>query len=61
VNGERIPKKVLNIKVKGKYPRGRSRWEQQDRKDVTQMEDRLWEEIEAEVWGDRDLVVRQPS
>jgi hypothetical protein len=38
----RIPKKVLNMKMKGKCPRGRqsSRWEQQFRKDVTEKEGR---------------------
>jgi hypothetical protein len=36
MNEERIPM-VLNMKVKGKDPKGRvrSRWEQQARKDVT--------------------------
>jgi hypothetical protein len=40
VNKKRIPKKVLNMKVKGKHPRGRLRlrWEQHVRKDVTQEE-----------------------
>jgi hypothetical protein len=43
--------KVLNMKVKGKCPRGkmRSRWEQQVRKDVTQREGN-----EEELWEDRD-------
>jgi hypothetical protein len=41
MNEERIPKKVLNIKVKRKCPRGilRPRQEQQVRKDVTQKEE----------------------
>jgi hypothetical protein len=46
----------LNIKVKGKHPRGKlkSRWEQQVRKDVTQNEGRTWEETEEwELWGER--------
>jgi hypothetical protein len=40
-NEWRIRKKVLNMKVKGKFPRGRprTRWEQQVRKDVTQKEE----------------------
>jgi hypothetical protein len=46
MNEERIPKKVLNMKVKKrKCPRlkvPRSRWEQQVRKDVTQKEGRTW-------------------
>jgi hypothetical protein len=56
MNKERIPKKVSNMKVKGKHPRGRprSRWEQQVREDVTQREVRPWEEIEEmELWEDR--------
>jgi hypothetical protein len=38
MNEERIPKKISNMKVKGKCPRGRltSRWQQQVRKAVTQ-------------------------
>jgi hypothetical protein len=42
MNEERIPKKVLNMKVKGRHSRGRprSRGEQQVRKDVTQREGR---------------------
>jgi hypothetical protein len=38
----RIPKKVLNMKVKGKWPRGRqsSRWEQQFSKDIIEKEGR---------------------
>jgi hypothetical protein len=33
INKDRIPKKVLNMKIKGKHPRGRlkSRWKQQGR------------------------------
>jgi hypothetical protein len=38
---ERIPQKVLNMKLKGEYPRGRSRWEQQVRKDGIQKEGRM--------------------
>jgi hypothetical protein len=42
MNKDRIPKKSLNMKVKGKCPRGRliSGLEQQVRKDVTQKEGR---------------------
>jgi hypothetical protein len=40
INEERIPNKVLNMKVKRKHPTGRprSRWEQQVWKHVTQKE-----------------------
>lgn len=40
MNKRRSTKKILNMKVKGKRPRGRpwSRWEQKVKKDVTQME-----------------------
>jgi hypothetical protein len=43
MNKERIPKKILKKKVKGKCPRGRprSRWKQYVRKDVTQKR-RTW-------------------
>jgi hypothetical protein len=38
LNGGRIAKKVLNMKLKGRHPRGRPRssWEQQIMKDMTQ-------------------------
>jgi hypothetical protein len=41
MNGDRIPKKVLNMKVYGKCRRGRlkSRQEPQVKKDVTKKED----------------------
>jgi hypothetical protein len=63
---ERIPKKILDMKVKGKWSCGRlkSRWEQQVRKDITQREGRTRDETEKEeeLWEDRDrwrsLVVR---
>jgi hypothetical protein len=60
------PKECSDHKVKGKYPKGRPRsiWEQQVRKDVTQMEERSWK-MESELWEDKDrwrgLVVRQPT
>jgi hypothetical protein len=46
---------VLNMKLRGKILRGRlrSRWEQQVRKDVMQMDGRIWEEIEKRCWEDR--------
>jgi hypothetical protein len=42
MNENRIPKKILNIRVKGKFPRERpiSKLVQQIRKDVTQQEGR---------------------
>jgi hypothetical protein len=42
MNEEKISNEVLNMRVKGKCPRGRprSRWEQQVRKDVTKKEGR---------------------
>jgi hypothetical protein len=48
MNEERIPKKVLNMNMTGKHPRGRprSRKKQQVRKDVTQREGMSWEETE---------------
>jgi hypothetical protein len=61
---KRITKKVFNMKVKGKHPRGRlrSRWEQQVRTDITQKEGRIWEETDVDLWEDRNrwrsLVVR---
>jgi hypothetical protein len=64
MNKERIPKKALNMTVKGKCPKGRlkSRWGQQVRKDVTWSEGRPFEETEEELWEDSDkwrgLVVR---
>jgi hypothetical protein len=66
MNEDRLPKKVLNMKAEGTFPRGRqiSRWEQQVRKDVTQKQ-RTWEHTEQEeLWEDRDrwrgLVVNDP-
>jgi hypothetical protein len=56
INKETIPKKVLNLKVKGKCPRGRLRstWEQQVRKYITHKEGRSWEETEEqELWESR--------
>jgi hypothetical protein len=53
---ERIPRKVFNVKIKGKCSRGslRSKWEQKVKKDVTQMEGKPWEETqEEEMWKDR--------
>jgi hypothetical protein len=49
MNEEIIPKKVLNMKVKGKCSGGRPklRWEEQVRKAVTQKEGRTWEETEV--------------
>jgi hypothetical protein len=62
VNKERIPKNVMNLKVKSKHPfiRPLSTWEQWVRKDVAQMEVRPWEETEEELWKDiwRCLIVR---
>lgn len=46
-NDKRIPEKVLNMKVKHKKRRQRSRWEQKFRLDVTQNERRSWEETET--------------
>jgi hypothetical protein len=60
INKERISKKVLNMKVKGKCPRGK----QQVRKDDRQNEGRTWEEIEGgSVGSHRQLekFVRQPT
>jgi hypothetical protein len=39
MNKERIPRKFLNVKVKGKHAvrRPRSGWEQQVRKDITHL------------------------
>jgi hypothetical protein len=53
VNEDRIPKTVLNTKVKGKCPRGtsRSRWEQQVRKYVTQREGRTQGGNEDDSYG----------
>jgi hypothetical protein len=53
-NEWRIPKKVLNMKVKGKRPRRRPRsgWEQQIRKDVTPREEVHGNK--QELWEDRD-------
>jgi hypothetical protein len=51
------PQRVLNEReTEWKCPRGmlRSRWEQQVRKDVRQMEGRAWEESEKVLWEDRD-------
>jgi hypothetical protein len=49
INTQRIPKKVLNMKLKGKQPRGKLKSRQQERKDVTQRERRPWEETEEEL------------
>jgi hypothetical protein len=49
-----FPKKqVLNIRVKGKCPRGRlkSRWEQQVRKAVTQKQRRPWKTLRRRKCG----------
>jgi hypothetical protein len=35
LNEGRIPKEVLNMKMKGKCPKRRHRWEEHVRKDVT--------------------------
>jgi hypothetical protein len=68
MNKERIANKVLNIKVNGKRPRGRSRSrsEGQIRKGVTQKEGKTRGEAEEEkLWEDRDrwrcLVFRRPT
>jgi hypothetical protein len=67
MNKERIPKKVLYLKVKGKCPRGRprSRWKQQVRKDVRQREGRPWKKLRRRSCGKTDrwkgLVVRRPT
>jgi hypothetical protein len=68
MNEERIPNKVLNMKVKEKHPKGRqrSRWEQQIRLDVTQNERRKIMgrnrgERVVERWRWRGLAVRQPT
>jgi hypothetical protein len=47
VNKNVIPKKVLNMKIKGKFPRGklRSRWEQHFRRDVILKEIGTWDEV----------------
>jgi hypothetical protein len=47
INEDRIPKKILNFKLKGKYPegRGKSRWEQLVRKYITQRERRIWQKL----------------
>jgi hypothetical protein len=47
MNEDRIPDKGLNVKIEGRHPRVRlrSRWEQQVKKDVTQVKGRLWEQI----------------
>jgi hypothetical protein len=54
MNEERIPRKVLNMKVKGKYPGGRRRrrWEERVMKDITQEDQRTWKETEKELWGE---------
>jgi hypothetical protein len=41
---DRIPEKILNMKIKGKCPkqRPRSRWEQQVRNDVMHKQERTW-------------------
>jgi hypothetical protein len=57
--------KVLNMKMKGKCPRGRlnSRWEHQVREDFLQKEGKVFQKIE--LWEDRDrwrdLVPRWPT
>jgi hypothetical protein len=50
MNIETIPKKILNMKAKGKCPkeRWRSRWEQQVKENVIQKEGRTQEETEDE-------------
>ena len=51
---ERIPKKMLHIKMEGKRPRGRTRQIDQIRKDI-EMRGRNWEEIqENRKWVNRD-------
>jgi hypothetical protein len=62
---EKIPRKVLNKRLKGRCPRRkpRSRWEKQVRKDVKWKERRPWEEIEEELWqtemkGEASLLMR---
>jgi hypothetical protein len=59
MNKDRIPK-VLNMKVKGKRPRGRprSKSEQHVRQYFTQKEGRPCEEIEEELYEDRDRLER---
>jgi hypothetical protein len=49
MNDERIPKKVLNMKLKGKHPRGkpRSGWERGVRKYVTHKVGRTREEVKG--------------
>jgi hypothetical protein len=65
MNKDKIPKKISNIRVKGKCPRERLRlrWEPQVEKDITQMEGTTSEENERELWEDRDkwrnVVARQ--
>jgi hypothetical protein len=56
MNKARIPKKGLNMKVKGKWPRGRvrTRYEQEVRKYVTQNGGRKNTGIEEELWKDKD-------
>jgi hypothetical protein len=48
MNKDRIPKKHSRAKIEPKCPRGRqiSRFDQHAGKDVTQKEERLWEETE---------------
>jgi hypothetical protein len=55
MNEERIPKKVLNMNIKGKCVRGRPRlrWEYV-RKDVTQKEGKTWGKILDDLWEDYD-------
>jgi hypothetical protein len=54
MNEDRISKNVLNMKVKGKYQRLRSRWEEQVRKDLMQREGRPWDKTEyKDMWEDR--------
>lgn len=60
---ERIPKKILNMNVTGKHPRGRPRprKQKQVKKDNKQREERTWEESEEKWWktsGWRSWIVR---
>jgi hypothetical protein len=55
MNQKRISK-IMKMKGRGNYPtvRLRSRWEDQDRKDITQTKGRTWKETEEELWKTKD-------